>query len=321
MSEQWVDLDAPMQPPVSEDVVSAGFLRRWAALFVDQLICGTVFNIFSSLITSLMFAGISLTPESWLENPMVFAPILLVLLLLYFLMVGAYYSVMESSKLQATVGKLALGIKVVDAHGQRLSYLHALGRWVAASLSYFTLYIGFLMAGFTKHKQALHDLVANTHVVDRWAYTEFPERQQRQLGGCLIAFVIAMVLLLLLVIVGVIAAISVPAYLQYTARAEFSKVGQSLVLITENVESAWQVEGRCPTNRSYGFGAPESYAADGINRIVFDEFTPGECGISVWLPPTIGSVERQFLAEYNPSLARWRCTFTSDPDALPAWCN
>ena len=54
---------------------------------------------------------------------------------------------------------------------------------LGASFSYgwtFTntwLYIGFLLAAFTHNKQALHDMVAGTFVVDRWAYTEFPERQ------------------------------------------------------------------------------------------------------------------------------------------------
>ena len=56
-----------------------------------------------------------------------------------------------------------------------------------ASLSYLTLYIGFLMAAFTERKQALHDMVAGTLVVDRWAYTEHPELQRRGLGGCVIA--------------------------------------------------------------------------------------------------------------------------------------
>ena len=52
----------------------------------------------------------------------------------------------------------------------------------AALLSYLTLYIGFFMAGFTERKRALHDMVASTLVVDKWAYTAHPEWQNRQLG-------------------------------------------------------------------------------------------------------------------------------------------
>src|SRR5690554_810032 len=98
---------------------------------------------------------------------------------------------------------MALGIKVVNADGGRLSFAHALGRWFTALLSYVTLYIGFLLAAFTGKKQALHDLVAGTFVVDRWAYTEFPERQQRSLGGCLIVFVIVMILMIGIALLGV----------------------------------------------------------------------------------------------------------------------
>src|SRR5690606_17022154 len=127
--------------------------------------------------------------------------------LLYYVAAGLYYSLMESSRNQATLGKMALGIKVVDRGGDRLSFPHALGRWFAASLSYLTLYIGFLLAAFTQNKQALHDMVAGTQVVDRWAYTDFPERQQRSLGGCVIAFVVVMLLMIVLAVGGIIAAI------------------------------------------------------------------------------------------------------------------
>ena len=69
--------------------------------------------------------------------------------LFWLLIAPLYYSLMESSRLQATLGKRALGIKVTDDLGQRISFRHALGRWVCAALSYLTLDIGFAMAGFT----------------------------------------------------------------------------------------------------------------------------------------------------------------------------
>src|SRR5207342_3681907 len=127
-------------------------------------------------------------PAWWL--PAYFAAILA-----YYIAAAMYYSLQESSGHQATLGKRALGIKVVDARGQRLTRKHALGRWFAASLSYLTMYVGFLMAAFTERKRALHDMVAGTLVVDRWAYTEFPERQKRELSGCLIAFLIGVLLM------------------------------------------------------------------------------------------------------------------------------
>lgn len=63
------------------------------------------------------------------------------------------------------MGKRALGIIVTDEHGERLTFARATGRHFAKFLSGLVLYIGFLMAGWTSRKQAIHDMVANTLVV------------------------------------------------------------------------------------------------------------------------------------------------------------
>lgn len=77
-----------------------------------------------------------------------------------------YYALMESSERQATLGKMALSLKVTDANGKRLSFGHATGRYFAKLLnSFIPLEIGFIMAGFTERKQALHDFIASTLVV------------------------------------------------------------------------------------------------------------------------------------------------------------
>lgn len=76
-----------------------------------------------------------------------------------------YLIAMEGSRHQATLGKLALGLRVVDMEGRRLTYLHAAGRNVSKLLSVFTLFIGFMMAGWTNRKQALHDITAGCLVV------------------------------------------------------------------------------------------------------------------------------------------------------------
>ena len=59
----------------------------------------------------------------------------------------------------------------------------------------------------------------------------------------------------------------------------------------------------------------------GITRIVVGEFEEGFCGISVWMPPTSGSVERQFLAELDPDDGTWYCTNKADIERLPGWCR
>lgn len=78
-----------------------------------------------------------------------------------------YGAVMESSKKQATFGKMLLGLQVTDEAGQRISFARASGRHFAKYISTVILFIGYIMAGFTERKQALHDMIAGTLVVKK----------------------------------------------------------------------------------------------------------------------------------------------------------
>ncbi len=84
-------------------------------------------------------------------------------LILYLL----YYPLMESSKKQGTLGKIAMGIKVTDMQGRRIFFGRATDRYFAKCISVLTLMIGYFMAGFTKKKQALHDIIANCLVIKK----------------------------------------------------------------------------------------------------------------------------------------------------------
>jgi uncharacterized RDD family membrane protein YckC len=72
---------------------------------------------------------------------------------------------MESSAWQATLGKKILGLKVTDLSGNRITFARASGRFFGKILSGMILGIGFLMAGFTARKQALHDILAGCLVL------------------------------------------------------------------------------------------------------------------------------------------------------------
>ena len=76
-----------------------------------------------------------------------------------------YYALMESSKYQATLGKIVLGIKVVNKNGQGLDFSKALLRNLSKLLSAFILGIGYIMIIFDDLKQGLHDKIADTFVV------------------------------------------------------------------------------------------------------------------------------------------------------------
>ncbi|KRF02199.1 transporter [Frateuria sp. Soil773] len=82
------------------------------------------------------------------------------------LLAWAYFALCESSRWQATVGKLALGIRVTDLQGRRISLGRAIGRYPGKILSAFILCIGFLMVAWTQRKQGLHDMLAGTLVLN-----------------------------------------------------------------------------------------------------------------------------------------------------------
>lgn len=84
------------------------------------------------------------------------------------LFVGAgwlYEATMESSSKQATVGKMALGLKVTDEYGNRISFARASARYFSKILSRMILMLGYIMVGFTQRKQGLHDMIAGTLVI------------------------------------------------------------------------------------------------------------------------------------------------------------
>ena len=87
-----------------------------------------------------------------------------------------YYALQESSAAQATLGKRAIGLRVTDLEGRRISLARATGRFFAKTLfpvfavlavPAYTLcfLLGYLIQPFTARKQALHDIVAGTLVL------------------------------------------------------------------------------------------------------------------------------------------------------------
>ncbi|MCX7922838.1 MAG: RDD family protein [Clostridia bacterium] len=150
----------------------AGFWKRFAANFIDQFILNigvTILAFILGIFLGLFNLAAGYGEES-LSDDSPFS--LLIGIVLGFGVPWLYHSLFESSSLQATPGKLALGIKVTDLDGNRVSFGKATGRFFGKILSGLILLIGFIMAGFTEKKQALHDMMAGTLVVDKF-FTPF----------------------------------------------------------------------------------------------------------------------------------------------------
>jgi uncharacterized RDD family membrane protein YckC len=130
-----MERDADKTIPVLEGYASIG--RRFAALLLDGLI----------MLVPAAVAHIMIPVAGGILIFLCYAPIL------------------ESSELKATIGKHLMGIQVVSMSNRKIKFRVALIRNVFKIVSASLLFLGHIMAFFTKHRQALHDLVAETVVV------------------------------------------------------------------------------------------------------------------------------------------------------------
>lgn len=76
-----------------------------------------------------------------------------------------YHAIMESSRKQATFGKMLLRIHVSDANGQPITLLRAYARYISKLISGLTLLAGFIAIGLTGKKQGFHDKIARTFIL------------------------------------------------------------------------------------------------------------------------------------------------------------
>lgn len=165
----------------------AGFWKRVLAHFIDQIIISVVNTIiFVPMFLVLIGAGIvsldgfeefdhnaftNVVLQNHSDGYYIAFISVFILMILAFAVFSIfiqwlYYALMESSVKQATLGKMALGIKVVDYSGNRISFGKASGRYFGKILSGMIMGIGYIMAGFTEKKQALHDMLAGCLVVN-----------------------------------------------------------------------------------------------------------------------------------------------------------
>ena len=167
------------QPVVGGEVVYAGFWKRVAAYVIDYFVLLIPSTLIGAVLAVALGAsmGAAGSGESAIE---VLAQLTSGLINLSISM--AYYTWFHASQGGATLGKMAVGIKVVRSNGERLTKARAFGRYWGAMLSSIIFGIGFLMAAFTERKQGLHDMISDTLVVDRWAFTDQPQLQRRELG-------------------------------------------------------------------------------------------------------------------------------------------
>lgn len=124
----------------------AGFWKRFLALIVDSIVlvpAGFIFYFFEKIEGSILIGFFANQVIMWL-----------------------YFAIFESQGWQATPGKHLLQLKVTDLNGNRITFARASARYFSKFFSSLILCVGYLIVAFTKRKQALHDLIAETLVIN-----------------------------------------------------------------------------------------------------------------------------------------------------------
>ncbi len=148
----------------------AGFMNRFVAWLIDALITGTI-SLIATVAVSVLYGYARYDGE----HPTGFMSCLVTGMIRgWFLPLGTatlinwlYFSIFESSKSQGTPGKLAVGIVVANEEAQRISFASATVRFLAKYLSTASLFVGWFMMLRTKRRQCLHDVIAQTVVLER----------------------------------------------------------------------------------------------------------------------------------------------------------
>lgn len=152
----------------------AGFWRRFAAYLIDSILLSFCMLVVALPFIILFILAAGSANESTYDDRtgagvlggfavLAYCFFYIALIITNWL----YFALFESSKYQATPGKMAIGVIVTDKNLQKLSFARATGRFFAKILNGLTLYIGWILIGITEKKQGLHDMVADTLVIIR----------------------------------------------------------------------------------------------------------------------------------------------------------
>ena len=164
-----VPAGSPAMQPMGAGYVAQPYGGFWIR-FIAYIIDSTIVQIVMLPIVFVLFGGYFATHRNFGQDPAqppdaAFFAMIAILVLCSTVGVWLYEALMTSSSKQGTLGKMVLRLKVTDRNGARLTFGHSTGRFFAKIVSGFTFGIGYIMAGFTDRKQALHDMIAGTLVV------------------------------------------------------------------------------------------------------------------------------------------------------------
>ena len=141
----------------------AGFWLRAFAFAVDTFILSFFFAIIASAYPTQLIIFPDPKTQTLFEFPRLTFPGFLLL----FVVMWAYYAIFETSSWQATPGKRVFRLYVTDLAGGKITFRRSSIRYFGRKISEITFLVGYIIAGFTEKKQALHDILAGCLVLRR----------------------------------------------------------------------------------------------------------------------------------------------------------
>jgi uncharacterized RDD family membrane protein YckC len=175
-SQPEEEISVPPRPAIPQaHPAYAGFWLRAVAFLIDRFILSCIFGVIASFYSGVLmvFPGPNTQPvlaptQSALQRLLLSLPHLTPAgFLLMFLMMWTYYAFFEASSWQATPGKRVLKLYVTDLTGRPITFWRASRRYLFRLISEMAFMVGYIFAGFTEKKQALHDILASCLVLRR----------------------------------------------------------------------------------------------------------------------------------------------------------
>lgn len=262
-SDQGADAANALLPGhVAAPGLHAGFWMRVAAYLLDYLILLVIIFATGLTVAALKSVGESseVTVPGWQ--------------LLNLGITWLYFAAFESSSWQATPGKRALGLRVVDMHGARIGFGRATGRFFGKIPSGLILCIGYMMAGWTARKQALHDMMAGCCVVRQGGLEARAQNRLSSYHATMPAWAVVLVVCgaLGFLVIPILAAIAIPAYQDYVVRTQVSAGIASSADVRSKVDRFLQRQERLPENNaSLGLGSPADLQGKYITDVAVDQ--------------------------------------------------
>jgi uncharacterized RDD family membrane protein YckC len=275
----------------------AGFWVRFSAAFLDNLILGAIGGLVGLVLGVMEGASGQRLAGRWAQIAFSIG------------LSWLYYALQESGAECATWGKRAFHLQVLQAEGLgRISFARATGRAFGRYISMLPLMIGYLIQPFNERKRALHDYLAGTVVVVESQYS-------RMLLGVIIGINV-----LLVAGLGILGAIAIPAYQDYTIRARVAGILEEVRPATDAVADYIHSYGHRPQSLAEA-GFPADQPIVGVRNLVYEP-NGGLITVTLGFAPVAGKTLLIVPQQLNNRRIEWRCRAgTLNARYLPRSCQ